>query len=151
MNIWEKYVSTVPAFADDRHSEEEGKHDFPVRDFYRARCLPVVMTIPARTFLRAWGEVKLSVRSPNLSRTRRATASANTWGPQQGVRRLHLPPESQSDGSDAFFSGESHTKSGKQVCACAHVCACFLHITHPRSMQGHGWNLSTGPSGQGQP
>lgn len=40
--------------------------------------LPVVMTIPARTFLRAWGEAKLSVRSPNLSSTRRATASART-------------------------------------------------------------------------
>lgn len=135
MNIWEKYVRTVPTFADDRHSEEEGKPNFPDRGFYSARCLPVVMTIPARTFLRAWGEVKFSVRSPNLSRTRRATASANTWGlGEQGVRHLPLPPESQGDGSDAFFSGESHTKSGKQVCACAHVCVCFLQNTHPRSM-----------------
>ena len=41
--------------------------------------LPVVMTTPARTFRRAWGEVKLSVSSLNLSTTRRETASARTW------------------------------------------------------------------------
>lgn len=40
--------------------------------------LPVVMTTPARTFRRAWGEVKLSVSSLNLSTTRRETASART-------------------------------------------------------------------------
>lgn len=45
----------------------------------RARCLPVVITTPESTFLRAWGEEKLSVRSLNLPRTRRETASANTW------------------------------------------------------------------------
>lgn len=41
--------------------------------------VPVVMTTPARTFRRAWGEVKLSVSSLNLSTTRRDTASARTW------------------------------------------------------------------------
>lgn len=45
----------------------------------QARCLPVVITTPESTFLRAWGEEKLSVRSLNLPRTRRETASANTW------------------------------------------------------------------------
>lgn len=36
------------------------------------------MTIPARTFLRACGDVKFSVKSLNLSTTKRATASAKT-------------------------------------------------------------------------
>lgn len=40
--------------------------------------LPVVMTTPASTFLRAWGDVKLSVKSLNFSTTKRATASAKT-------------------------------------------------------------------------
>lgn len=40
--------------------------------------LPVVMTIPARTFRRACGDVKFSVKSLNLSTTKRATASAKT-------------------------------------------------------------------------
>lgn len=40
--------------------------------------LPVVMTIPARTFRRACGDEKFSVKSLNLSTTKRATASANT-------------------------------------------------------------------------
>lgn len=51
---------------------ESAKHLFPW-------SLPVVMTTPARTFRRAWGEVKLSVSSLNLSTTRRETASARTW------------------------------------------------------------------------
>lgn len=54
------------------------------------RCaqLPVVMTTPASTFLRACGEEKLSVRSPNLPRTRRETASANTWARNRARVRL---------------------------------------------------------------
>lgn len=48
--------------------------------------LPVVMTTPARTFLRAWGDVKLSVKSLNLSTTKRATASAKTCK----IREIHI-------------------------------------------------------------
>lgn len=45
--------------------------------------LPVVMTTPARTFRRACGDEKFSVKSLNLSTTKRATASANTCGTTQ--------------------------------------------------------------------
>lgn len=40
--------------------------------------LPVVMTTPASTFLRACGDVKFSVSSRNFSITKRETASART-------------------------------------------------------------------------
>lgn len=40
--------------------------------------IPVVMTTPAKTFLLACGDVKLSVSSLNLSTTKRDTASAKT-------------------------------------------------------------------------
>ena len=43
-------------------------------------AIPVVMTIPAKTFLLASWLVKLSVSSPNFASTNLATRSANSWG-----------------------------------------------------------------------
>lgn len=58
--------------------------------------LPVVMTTPARTFLRAWGEVKLSVSSLNLSTTRRETASARTWNHTQAFTGENTDTQSKA-------------------------------------------------------
>lgn len=60
--------------------------------------VPVVMTTPARTFRRAWGEVKLSVSSLNLSTTRRETASARTWNhthTRRNATRRHIHAATQ--------------------------------------------------------
>lgn len=71
-----------------------------------ARCqpksslnLPVVMTTPARTFRRAWGEVKLSVSSLNLSTTRRETASARTWNHTHKHTKVHAHPDTHTHAS----------------------------------------------------
>lgn len=65
-----------------------------------ALYVPVVMTTPARTFRRAWGEVKLSVSSLNLSTTRRETASARTWNQTQshthGRTQMHTATQTRA-------------------------------------------------------
>lgn len=61
--------------------------------------VPVVMTTPARTFRRAWGEVKLSVSSLNLSTTKRDTASARTWNQIHKHTRGHTDRQLVSDTS----------------------------------------------------
>lgn len=92
--------------------------------------LPVVMTTPARTFRRAWGEVKFSVSSLNLSTTRRETASARTWNHTQTDacrnttgRHVHTQTHKHELVSDmSAYKARLMLSSPGARCTCHSVC-----------------------------
>lgn len=70
----------------------------------------------------------MSVRSPNLSSTRRATASANTCGPQLGVRDAACSRPAHA--GEAVSSGKPQGESGKRARACARERSFVLQNVH---------------------